>query len=333
MARPQPSNDLNSQQLSLSPPHRGLEPFLDPAVASVEEFFRYRPGIFKPAKGHTGSNKTRPPASFDQHLDARLLLRRVVYTPSIMGDLQRIADHALKSASEAGKFPSMSDAFPSCVVRESGKLRAPYENILCEEEIKEIYQVTTAQFCSVVASTLEFCHSHWTRGHLVWTTKTKQNRGVADGFLRLNLNAVDKDVPPLSADFKRVVKDFPVIGVWEFKNLLAGSREVFEAIVQHSSYGDFHWESCEYGKRCPIVHPGQCGRPEVTGSKVGFDVQLPICQSLLSEDTDCAQLPPSPFSFKEVDRTHARYIIQQVIIIYPNRLLPYIHRVLYTGLD
>jgi hypothetical protein len=227
----------------------------------------------------------------------------------------------------------MSDNFPSCKVRDEREGRAPYQNILCEEEIKEIYEMTTAKFCSVVASTLEFGHSHWAAGHLNWNTKTKKTRGIADGFLRLNCSAVD--VPPLPDDFRMVAKDFPVIGIWEFKNLLAGSRAAFEAIVQQSGYGDFHWKGCEYGKRCPIVHPGQGGRPQVTGSKSGFDVQPPICQSLLSEDSDCTQPPLSPFSFSEVDREHAGYITQQVNIqvIYSNRLLPYIHFVLYAGLD
>jgi hypothetical protein len=168
----------------------------DRKVAQVEDFFQHKPNSFKAAKDHTSSTNTRPPASFDRHLDLRLRLRRVVYLPSMTRDLKQIAKTALQSASSAGVLPSISDAFPLRTMRQKWNRQAPYHHIICEDEIQNIYETTTAKFCSVVASTLEFQLPRWSRGHLDWTKKTRKVRGIADGYLRLNERAVDTDIPP-----------------------------------------------------------------------------------------------------------------------------------------
>jgi hypothetical protein len=139
---------------------------------------------------------------------------------------------------------------------------------------------------------------------------SKKARGIADGFLKL---AVDTNTRPVPDDLKKVAEDFPVIGVWEFKNMLAGSKAVFKAIVQHAGDKEFPWECCEYGKRCPILHPGRDGGPEVTGSKTAFDAQTPLCKSTRSDNP---KIPPPPTSqLHQIDIKHARHMIQQVNII------------------
>jgi hypothetical protein len=146
-----------------------------------------------------------------------------------------------------------------------------------------------------------------------WTLDSNKDRGIADGFLKLNEQAVDTDVVgPLQDDYKKVAEDFPVIAIWEFKNMLAGSKEVFELIVQQAGDEEFSWEGCEHGMRCPIVHPGKDGGPMVTGSRTALDAETPICKSTPPED-----ITPASWQSSEVAKRHARHMTQQVNIIRP----------------
>jgi hypothetical protein len=316
MVYTKPPNDSMKQNghSTLTKDASSPEP-VDPMTA-VKEFFQYRPKPFEKAANHTKSAQTRAPASFDQHLEAQLRLCRVIYLPTITEDLQNIADNALACASHMDALPSIqSGDFPTDKLRQKESKAAPYGRIVGEPQIKIIYEETTSKFCTIVASTLQFQLPRWSSGHLEWSIQTTKTSGIADGFLRLNQWAVDADIPSLPDDFKNVAEDFPTIGIWEFKNLIAGSERVFEAIVQQSSYEKFDWEGCEHGVQCPVVHPGQNGGPLVTGWKKGFDAEPPICQSTHSRD----RVTPPPLSFikplTDAEIRRARHMTQQVNMI------------------
>jgi hypothetical protein len=305
---------LDEQNAGVLMNHPGTDSQHDQTVAAIEEFFQYRPSTFRPAKGHTTSDKTRPPGKFDRHLAPSLRLRRVVYMPSIEDDLKEIAEGALRSASEAGTLPPVNEMFPAPTVRDSCVQQSAMHRILREAQIQSIYNDTTARFCSVVASTLEFQLPRWNCGHLQWTIDSNKSRGVSDGNLSLNQAAIDQDIASLPVDFTDVAEDFPVLAIWEFKSLKAGTPEVFEAIVQQSaSTEDFPWEGCEEGLRCRIVHNGEDGGLYITGSKTAFDAQAETCTSMFSNDT--VTLDPPSSQPDEKARIHARYMTQQVNIV------------------
>jgi hypothetical protein len=286
-------------------------------VAQIEEFFRYRPPTLYPAENHTTSDNTRRPKKFDTHLDSSLKLLRVVYMPTIEDDLKEIAESALKLASDAGTLPPITEKFPTPHMRKNDIEQSSHRPIVGETQIQDFYNNTTAKFCGVVASTLEFQHPHWSHGNLAWTLEKSKSRGVADAYLQLNKKAVDKAIAPLPVDFQEVTEHFPVLSLWEFKSLIAGSPDVFEAIVQQSaSAEDFHWQGCTEGKLCGIAHNGEVGGLYITGSKMGFDAQVETCKSILLSSGPLAIIPGPPSSqLSERAQLHALHITQQVNIV------------------
>jgi hypothetical protein len=154
---------------------------------------------------------------------------------------------------------------PSLVQRFDAMRAAPPTSIVGERQIEAIYDITTARFCTIVASTLEHHLPLWSTGLLALSLDGKAKRGIADGFLKFQKSP--QVLCPLQTDFAEVVQSFPVIGTWEFKNMIAGSLEVFSAIVQYSGGQEFPWEGCELKSRCPILHTGKDGGPAITGSK------------------------------------------------------------------
>ncbi|KAF9455551.1 hypothetical protein BDZ94DRAFT_662327 [Collybia nuda] len=273
----------------------------------VQQFFRYRPETLRKAKNHTPSPKTRTPAFFDRHLDSHLQLLHVVYLPSITADLMKIADDALQAACLDGSLPPMSDQFPTQLHREA-VAESVTEPIICEEQIRNFYKDTTAQFCSRVAATLEFQLPVWTSGRLRYTLSADKNRGIADGFLK-----IDKDPyvnTPISESYTLVAGTFPTLALWEFKSLTAGTSNVMEAIVQQTvSCLAFSWEGCDIGKKCIALHARKDGSPPVTGNRMGLDADPPICPSVGKSIPG----PPNRSSavLSKNDRQKAGYITQQ----------------------
>jgi hypothetical protein len=186
------------------------------------------------------------------------------------------------------------------------------DEIICEEQLVSIYDQTTAKFCRIVASTLEFQHPHWSCGNLKWTSDSGKSHGVADGHLMLNNKPADMGIDPLPVGYQEITEDFPVIATWEFKSLVAGTPDVLEAIVQQSASGkDFPWQECTERDGCQIVHKGVHGELYTTRSKMGFDAQIETCKSLLLPSDPIFPHPPSS-QLSEKAKTHAIHITQQV---------------------
>lgn len=310
-------DEPEAESQSQSPSSESSQPNSSGPDDYIQEFFRYKPRKLYPAENHTSSDDTRPPGTFDRHLDPELQLLHIIYLPSIAADLKKIADDALEAARLQGTLPPKPDwassDFPTRAVREEARRKSSSGKILCEQQIESIYNTTTAKFCSQVAGTLAFQPPTWGSGHFRYTLERDKTRAVADGFLKLDKKSSTKSTPPLSADHCSVADKFPTLAIWEFKSLTSGTIDVMEAIVQQAVGSmAFDWEGCEFGKACIGKHKGENGRPMVTGSKMGYDAKTPPCPSVPVE-TAINNTPDMPTSTLTAhSRTCGARITQQV---------------------
>ncbi|KAF8074045.1 hypothetical protein FPV67DRAFT_783245 [Lyophyllum atratum] len=274
----------------------------------VRDYFEYSMPTLTRDKDHTPSRSTRLPASFDRHLEKHLRIDRVVYLPAFLADLKAVAEDALtKYIHQFPLPPTAGTCFPDHGLRERSVEQALLQRILNEKSVEEIYSRTVTRHCSIVASTLEFQLPVWSSVHLRWQTihgkEENENHAIADGFLEISDTSPASSLP---MEYLDVPKDFPVIGVWEFKNMRAGSIEVFEAILEHATMSEFPWEGCQMGNFCAIDHPVKSGGVLKTWSKMGPDAS----QSVVSPPV----MPPPPsHPIDKVDRVHASHMVQQVI--------------------
>ncbi|KAG6843379.1 hypothetical protein H0H87_005265 [Tephrocybe sp. NHM501043] len=324
-----------------SPAHKVLEPLEE--IAAVHDFFHSKLPKLVPGPNHTTSTSTRPPSRLDKHLDPHLALKRVVYCPSIIDDFADIADHSLSQyvsqkstlpptelehasdTSDAIEDPSYLERFPGNLIRtdELSAMHLELQSIINEESVRTIYASILARQCLTVASTLAFQLPIWSSGYLRWEkeTATKDNFGIADGFLRVVDTPVKRrnacQLPPPSDTFRKIVKEYPILAVWEFKNLLAGRKAIFEGIRELARDDIFPWTLCEYGDLCGITrapgHPAASSEePFVYWKKRGPDAPIPVCKSI-SEPLSAHQIPAmSEDGLASANITHSIHITQQV---------------------
>lgn len=279
----------------------------------IDEFFRYRPVELRKHENHTKSTGTREPAFFDRHLDPDLQLKHVVYIPSIKTDLMAIADDALKNARSNGTIPPFSHKFPTRGKREIKYPEPIADNIIAEKQIEDMYSETTANYCSLVAATLEFQLPSWGLGPLRYSLATNKAQGIADGFLNIDKPACSSNASPLSTSYASVADKFPTLAIWEFKSLMSGTLDVMEAILEQA-VGDvvFIWEGCELGETCTAdpKHVEKNGLPKVTGNRMGPDAAPPICPSV--ENVPSVTFVRTSKDLSNHARTSATRITQQV---------------------
>ncbi|KAG6849201.1 hypothetical protein H0H93_010485 [Arthromyces matolae] len=248
---------------------------------------------------------------YDTHLDERFVLKKVFYQPTLIDDLESIADNALGLYLNAhGALPPIEGAFPTPEKRKEASEQFNFEGIVSESCIQRIFHLTTAKHCSAVAATLELQLPCWPTNneYLSWSIEPEHGiqQAKADGFLKL-ANKVDNLNNPIAQSYSRTRGHFPNgIGIWEVKGLKAGSKSLFEAILALSKEAEFPWVSCIKKEWCKF---NSCGRsleknengiPSVW-AKVGPDAKIPFC-------TEC------PIEFKSdcVSTAKARKIVQQV---------------------
>ncbi|KAF8074525.1 hypothetical protein FPV67DRAFT_1445583 [Lyophyllum atratum] len=284
-------------------------------VDDIRDFFEYSLPTLVMGEDHTRSRSTRAPAHFDRHLDEHLRMDRVVYLPAFLTDLKAIAEDALTKYTSKFPFPATREqiGFPNAGIRLDCARDALEERILNERSLEGIYSKTMASHCSIVASTLEFQLPVWSSAHLHWQTihgRSEEKHAIADGLLRIfDISGHTCDaarVSPLAVEYLDVRKYFPVIGVWEFKNMVAGSINVFEAILEQAKMHKFPWVGCQEGNRCAVVHPPTLGKVLKTWSKMGPDAS----ESVVPPPT----MPPPPsHPIRGTDIQHGLYMVQQVI--------------------
>ncbi|KAG6919619.1 hypothetical protein DXG01_003483 [Tephrocybe rancida] len=99
---------------------------------------------------------------------------------------------------------------------------------------------------------------------------------IADGFLGMK--------GPLAASkllASYQAKHFSVIGIWEFKSLLAGDERAFEAFHGLANSSKFRWTGCEHGGLCGLECPNKSDMDMllIERVKMGYDAVDPICPS------------------------------------------------------
>ncbi|KAF8055010.1 hypothetical protein FPV67DRAFT_1660521 [Lyophyllum atratum] len=314
----EPSRHIKQEEFSQPAP---LETDLD----RVREFFEYSLPSFVPHKDHSSSRTTRPPARFDRHLEDHLILKRVIYKPSLVTSLETIADQALMDYTSIRPLPSTLDKrfyFPRRTKRNEALRRSEHSKLLNEKSIEEVYLHTMASHCGVVASTLEFHLPGWYDSYFKWTTqhRSDENYAIADGILELVAAPVaipgKEPPPPLPEVYSQIIEDFPVLGVWEFKSLVAGSIEVFEAILGFARKEEFAWVGCDAGSLdlCTLQHSTDAHAPLTTWSPLGPDASpsaWPEPEGALCPPHDEPSLPEPLHKIKNFHLTHGIHIVQQ----------------------
>lgn len=128
------------------------------------------------------SATTRQPAFFNKHLSSKLVLKRVVRLPSLVQDLAKNVDKALNAASNT--LPPLD-----CFVTAVGRARDSdvIEEVVTDEKgVANFYEITTAKYCSPLASMIALhpssSSSGW-RNLLIWTQSFPFSDYAMDGQL------------------------------------------------------------------------------------------------------------------------------------------------------
>ncbi|KAG5724598.1 hypothetical protein E4T56_gene4006 [Termitomyces sp. T112] len=195
-----------------------------------------------------------------------------------------------------------------------------------EADVQQAYEIAVATHCAVVAGTLEFELKEWCRSSLRWN-KVRLSavpegltaaQAIPDGYLNV---VGDDDKYMLTPRERNILKYFPVIAIWEFKNLNFDSRgrplgekvskQIFQQVADDFLDDLFPWEECDKGEQCPVVHPNV----GVTAVRMGNDAEVPPCHSYTKARTklppNCKLRPKVRLQRETQIQKSARWILQQ----------------------
>ncbi|KAG5351931.1 hypothetical protein C0989_004478 [Termitomyces sp. Mn162] len=239
----------------------------------VLAFFERKPSVLTAdERYHTTSKSTCRPGQFDKHLHDRLRLKRVAKLPGLLPDLLNNAVDALSSYKYSKDLPG-HDAL-SAFAQDVGRTSKEYRNDIHEEiDVQLAYGSGVADLCATVAATLEFQFSHWSPDSLQWSTVRLSNKSIpgvrrdqalADGFLNMSDKGSGRHLAHPTSRERLILDTFPVIAIWEFKNLnfdtsegqvdLDARAKVFHEMVDGFLDTLFPWEGCEKGSDCAVAH-------------------------------------------------------------------------------
>ncbi|KAG6844550.1 hypothetical protein H0H87_005970 [Tephrocybe sp. NHM501043] len=250
------------------------------ALDKLRQFFAFRHDDLKPSAGHTKSINTRSPGSYDRHLAQEYRLKHVVKLETIPDDLASVAQKALEDF-EGDLPPVAGSAFPTCGMLKQQR-KANKDHIQTEADVERIYRETVGKACATVAGTLAYGHASWSSGCLQWSFQPQdtrrspvaKNQAAADGFL----NIADTGPPYiLSKTQREILRSFPVLAIWEFKNLNfcrdPSALATVQGAVDSFLDGLFPWATCQFGEQCVAKHP----KASITGSLMGWDADKHPC--------------------------------------------------------
>ncbi|KAG6887268.1 hypothetical protein C0992_013063 [Termitomyces sp. T32_za158] len=298
-----------------------------PSALSLEkllEFFRSVPSVLTAdERYHTTSKCTRKPGQFDKHLHDRLRLKRVAKLPALLRDLLDNAVHALSSYEGDLPAPNALFAFTKDVARTS---RSHRRDVHKEVDVQLAYGSGVAELCATVAATLEFQLSHWSPNSLQWSTErlnkeaipgVRRDQALADGFLNMCNKGSEEHLAHPTPRERLILNTFPVIAIWEFKNLnfdtsegqvdLEARARVFHEMANGFLDSVFPWEGCEKGD-CAVVH----WKIGASACPMGNNAVYSSCRSYDSARQIGLPLPEGPPTGYESGAKHsARDILQQ----------------------
>ena len=251
----------------------------------IEALFSWNPPRLIPAPLPSSkklSTDTRLPAFYDKHFSSNLALKRIERLPSLVQDLASNVDAALQAALKT--LPAL-DGFITARQRKFD-IQNLDEVVTDGQGVADFYHVTTARFCSPLASTLALhptaSFSRW-RSLLLWTQSSPPSSyPIMDGLLRFIGEGVDK-IKALRAAivksmgdenrriFEKMRESMSPLATWEMRSICAGSREVMTAVP---TLGKFPWTTCNAPDF--FSNPKHQKEQEKVGRVVaGPDVQAP----------------------------------------------------------
>lgn len=234
-------------------------------LKELDDLFAWNPPCLvffpKQASGKKASTSTRKPAFFDLHFSGKLILKRVVHLPSLVKDLARTVDVALDATKHA--LPELTGHFPT--TEERMKVAERLESYVSDEGgVCELYSRTTAEYCSIVASTLAL-HPKAPRWMplIRWTQAVSSSKHAIMGAELTFYQAADTEagkrreeiIKTMGSGRRHILemmrkKRSPLM-TYEFKSLSAGSEEVMTAVPK---LGHFEWAYCR-SARTPCRPP------------------------------------------------------------------------------
>lgn len=274
----------------------------------LDGFLKWTPETIIADEAHITSDDTRPPVAYDLHLHEDLVLKEIKHLPTLLTDLAQVADVHVASYKKAVPHAVLGTDFPTYHTRS----RYRPDRVVAEASLVTIYENTTAQWCSLVASSLIFNQPFQKDIQLFkWTDTTPHSKAIADGFLNLH-HANIKD-PQITSSLSKASKaainvlvDWQLEGlmIWEFKSLVAADLDKMKAIGELT--GPFKWKRCGDGSGY-TCGAGQHGTKEgtrvKTGRKTGPDAKAtpwnlpprpqskPVLKRKFNQDFDTDDLP------------------------------------------
>jgi hypothetical protein len=213
--------------------------------------FDYNPPKLSPSPRLTSRypKLVPPPAFYDKHLDERYMLRQIVLMPSITADISNTVDKTLSSIHERKiRLPleDVTSVFPTKNYRVASSFG---KQVADAESVAQAYQVTTAAYCSLIASMLFLtpCAPRW-NGVIYWNDVSGRTIQTEDGIEEHHsLQICDLPGNPAAHTYARyipqdvwdsmesktrdilrqVASKYPVLAVWE---IYAISREADDAL-------------------------------------------------------------------------------------------------------
>jgi hypothetical protein len=274
----------------------------------LEALLRWNPPTLSLAVDASKSKHFRAPSFYDKHLVDSLILKEVVFLPSLHHDIAGVVDITLSLIRDKGiQLPQTQsiDTFPVTQQREENDY---YENQPMKNEmsVAHFYLKTTAQYCMPVASTLALHPSapRWLRS-LEWhPVPSKSGCAIADGVLRIlpslkevlsgkreatGFEKVLVDSMRENCDDERwkglveVVKRLPDVMTMEIKSLSVATEDIMHS-VKHLSGSKFPWVTCT-GEECER-HESTYGPNDYLIDAATTPWSIPATPTIFSEGRD-----------------------------------------------
>lgn len=285
---------------------------LDDTRSALEEIFNWNP-LPVVSKKKATSKSTRQPAPYDRHMDETLRLKRVVYAPHMLEKMPTVVDEYLQIRDlpdwTTGGFRSVQQIVPD----DEEDIRV----FSTEAEVVTRYASLIAGNLVRVASTLALGLPNWYPSYFVWSRASETNDvAIGDGFLRASSTSRSSNAQALDPSkrdtLESLEKNFPNIGVWEFKSTVSGldnldaDARVKNIVVYAQAGVEFKWVECSSTGCGSHYQPD--GDVTVTGARVGYDARTKRCT--LPEHARVGTGARAPKNIKGTV-----YILQQVMIL------------------
>ena len=263
-------------------------------LQEIEALFSWNPPHLIPTPLQPGKKpltSTCPPAFYDKltfydkHIAVDKALLEVKRLPSLIQQLAENVDKALHAASEM--LPSLK-GFITAEDRERDIQNLSWI-VPDENGVASYYDITTARFCTPLASTLalhpQASSSQW-HSLVVWTTSVpRSGYAIMDGLL-LFMPIEEDDSEKSKYKWAKIMERMDsekcrtfvemsrattALGSWEMKSTSARSQEVMRAVP---TLGKFSWTFCN-SETCLVPHKHAKELEKGKNTPVGRDAQNP----------------------------------------------------------